>query len=55
MPSQEITGKAFEYACIKALYDKLNSQTYVQLLEDVNFDNTKFTSRFTRRRNYRPS
>ena len=41
MPSQEITGKAFEYACIKALFDKLSSQTDVQLLEDVNFNNTK--------------
>lgn len=41
MPSQEITGKAFEYACIKSLYDKLVPLTDVQLLEDVNFDNTK--------------
>lgn len=41
MPSQEITGKAFEYACIKVLFDKLSSQTEVQLLEDVNFNNTK--------------
>ena len=41
MPSQEITGKAFEYACIKALFDKLSSQTDVELLEDVNFNNTK--------------
>ena len=41
MPCQEITGKAFEYACIKSLYDKLVPLTDVQLLEDVNFDNTK--------------
>ena len=41
MPSQEITGKAFEYACIKTLFDKLSSQTDVELLEDVNFNNTK--------------
>ena len=41
MPSQEITGKAFEFACIKALFDKLSSQTDVELLEDVNFNNTK--------------
>ena len=41
MPSQEITGKAFEFACIKTLFDKLSSQTDVELLEDVNFNNTK--------------
>lgn len=41
MPSQEIAGKAFEYACIKVLFDKLRTQTDVQLLEDVNFNNTR--------------
>lgn len=41
MPSQEVNGKAFEYACIKSLYEKLSTQTEVQVLEDVNFYNTK--------------
>lgn len=41
MPKQEITGKAFEYACLKALNKKLSIQTDVSILEDVNFQNTK--------------
>lgn len=41
MAKQEITGKAFEYACLDALYRKFSSKTEVLLLNDVNFQNTK--------------
>lgn len=41
MGKQEITGKAFEYACIKALFDKYASKVDVNILEDINFENTK--------------
>lgn len=41
MGKQEITGKAFEYACIKALSDKYFSKIDVSVLEDINFENTK--------------
>lgn len=41
MAIQEITGKAFEYACIKALFEKYTSKTDVNILNDVNFQNTK--------------
>lgn len=41
MGKQEITGKAFEYACIKALFDKYFSKVDISVLEDINFENTK--------------
>lgn len=41
MGNQEITGKAFEYACIKALFDKCTAKVDVNILDDINFKNTK--------------
>lgn len=41
MAKQEITGKAFEYACLKALNEKFSSKTDVSVREDVNLQNTK--------------
>lgn len=41
MAKQEITGKAFEYACLKALNEKFSNKTEVSVLEDINFQNTK--------------
>ncbi|MBD5427716.1 MAG: HaeIII family restriction endonuclease [Treponema sp.] len=41
MAKQEITGKAFEYACLSALFEKLNARTEVSVLDDVNVRNTK--------------
>ncbi len=41
MAKQEITGKAFEYACFKALQDRLNSKIELSVIDDVNLQNTK--------------
>lgn len=41
MAKQEITGKAFEYACLNALFEKLDPQTEVSVLDDVNVRNAK--------------
>ena len=41
MAKQEIAGKAFEYACLKALNEKFSNKTDVSVLEDINFQNTK--------------
>ena len=41
MVKQEITGKAFEYACFKALHDRLNSKIELSVIDDVNLQNTK--------------
>lgn len=41
MMSQELNGKAFEYACIKALFDKYNQKISVNIQDDINYQNTK--------------
>lgn len=41
MAKQEITGKAFEYACVKSIYDKLSDKIKISLVDDKNFVNTK--------------
>lgn len=41
MAKQEITGKAFEYACLRALYDKYAPILDVRIKSDSNYQNAK--------------
>lgn len=41
MAKQEITGKAFEYACLKELYDVLSGNIFISLNTDINYQNAK--------------
>jgi len=38
---QEVTGKAFEYSCLMALYTELEKRTSITIEKNVNFDNVQ--------------